>query len=364
VTEGSAPPALVDVGAPELKLMQLGDRWILVPCSGVTVNGRPVSGSTIVEPGDKIEVLGLVLSVAPGAGAPPAPAAPPAPPPATEPHPTPPPPPTAAAPASKNERHDPVKLADVASMVRKGGVESVGLKFPILLSGGDRPLGENVQALVYPIGSMRGRSRDKQPGETERLSIGRGRENEITVEDDMVSKRHAALVLRDGSWSLVDDGSSNGTFVDGQKLERGRPIAVAGPLSTLRFGPKARLVLMDEPSFRAFLRSILGDAVERKRFDTTRVKRAPPRRDIDRTGRIALPGVVLPIPVAGVSEIMSKVEAAPHDAHTYIITLEDAIVEEFESWAELEAFVEGSSRRIEKIEAKWEGGSSVVYLRS
>src|SRR5262245_61501450 len=102
--------------------MQLGDRWILVPCPGATLNGRPLTGSTIVEPGDKIEVLGLVLSVAPGAGAPPAP------PPAAEPQPT--SPPAAAAPAAtapapapaaKNEPRDPVKLADVASMVRKGG---------------------------------------------------------------------------------------------------------------------------------------------------------------------------------------------------------------------------------------------------
>jgi pSer/pThr/pTyr-binding forkhead associated (FHA) protein len=52
------------------------------------------------------------------------------------------------------------------------------------------------------------------------LSIGRSAENDIPVEDDFASARHARIEpRRDGVW-ISDDGSTNGTYVNGQKLER------------------------------------------------------------------------------------------------------------------------------------------------
>jgi pSer/pThr/pTyr-binding forkhead associated (FHA) protein len=39
----------------------------------------------------------------------------------------------------------------------------------------------------------------------------------LVVEDDTVSRRHAVLELREGTWRLRDLGSSNGTWVNGRR---------------------------------------------------------------------------------------------------------------------------------------------------
>jgi pSer/pThr/pTyr-binding forkhead associated (FHA) protein len=54
----------------------------------------------------------------------------------------------------------------------------------------------------------------------ERLVIGRDTDTDVTIEgDDAVSRLHAELVRVGGSWVVADDGlSTNGTFVDGERL--------------------------------------------------------------------------------------------------------------------------------------------------
>lgn len=50
-----------------------------------------------------------------------------------------------------------------------------------------------------------------------------------------VSRKHATLSLRDGTWTITDEGSTNGTFVDGSRLAPHIPrILPAG--ARLRFG--------------------------------------------------------------------------------------------------------------------------------
>jgi pSer/pThr/pTyr-binding forkhead associated (FHA) protein len=54
-----------------------------------------------------------------------------------------------------------------------------------------------------------------------RVRIGRDPENEIAVDDLLVSRFHAELRERpDGAHELVDLGSRNGTFVNGRAVER------------------------------------------------------------------------------------------------------------------------------------------------
>jgi FHA domain/DUF1707 SHOCT-like domain len=50
-----------------------------------------------------------------------------------------------------------------------------------------------------------------------RMVIGRSSTCDLVVEDDTVSRRHAALELRDGAWRLRDLGSRNGTWVNGRR---------------------------------------------------------------------------------------------------------------------------------------------------
>lgn len=50
--------------------------------------------------------------------------------------------------------------------------------------------------------------------------VGRKPARGLTVEHPTVSREHARLFRRDGSWHVADLNSSNGTFVNGQKVSR------------------------------------------------------------------------------------------------------------------------------------------------
>lgn len=51
-------------------------------------------------------------------------------------------------------------------------------------------------------------------------SIGRNVNNTIYVEDDFASANHAMLTFRGRSWFIEDQGSTNGTYVNGHRIER------------------------------------------------------------------------------------------------------------------------------------------------
>ena len=50
------------------------------------------------------------------------------------------------------------------------------------------------------------------------MVLGRHHECEVHLDDASVSRRHAALRRRDGMWTLVDLGSTNGTWVNGRRV--------------------------------------------------------------------------------------------------------------------------------------------------
>jgi FHA domain-containing protein len=56
-------------------------------------------------------------------------------------------------------------------------------------------------------------------------SIGRNVNNSIFVEDDFVSATHAMLTFRGRSWFVEDQGSTNGTYVNGHRIDR--PVALS-----------------------------------------------------------------------------------------------------------------------------------------
>ena len=66
----------------------------------------------------------------------------------------------------------------------------------------------------------------------EKIVVGRSLECGVVIDDDRVSRRHAALAAGPAGWTVADLGSKNGTLVDGRPL-------TAGPLpaqSWLSFG--------------------------------------------------------------------------------------------------------------------------------
>lgn len=56
-------------------------------------------------------------------------------------------------------------------------------------------------------------------------SLGRDVNNSIVLEDDFVSTSHAALTYRGRAWYVEDLGSTNGTFVNGVRVDGLSPLA-------------------------------------------------------------------------------------------------------------------------------------------
>jgi pSer/pThr/pTyr-binding forkhead associated (FHA) protein len=51
-----------------------------------------------------------------------------------------------------------------------------------------------------------------------RVSVGKGVANDIALDDGTVSRLHASLEAFDEGWCVTDLGSSNGTFVNGERI--------------------------------------------------------------------------------------------------------------------------------------------------
>src|SRR4051812_48321177 len=65
--------------------------------------------------------------------------------------------------------------------------------------------------------------------------VGRDPQSEVVLNDARVSWHHAILRARAGHWMVEDEGSTNGTFAEGRRVQE---IGV-GPGSVIRFGNPA-----------------------------------------------------------------------------------------------------------------------------
>jgi hypothetical protein len=54
--------------------------------------------------------------------------------------------------------------------------------------------------------------------DTDRVLVGRDPSCEVVLDDKSVSRRHACIERRGEGWAVVDQGSANGTFVDGEPI--------------------------------------------------------------------------------------------------------------------------------------------------
>ena len=50
--------------------------------------------------------------------------------------------------------------------------------------------------------------------------VGRGADNQVVLDGDSVSRRHAHFEQRSASWLIVDDGSTNGTYCNDEQISR------------------------------------------------------------------------------------------------------------------------------------------------
>jgi len=75
--------------------------------------------------------------------------------------------------------------------------------------------------------------------EGDQMTIGRDSTNEIVINDAEISRRHARLTFQGGKYVLEDLGSTNGTFVNGQRLAGPRVLKAGEVVS---FGEQIVLV--------------------------------------------------------------------------------------------------------------------------
>jgi diguanylate cyclase (GGDEF)-like protein len=66
------------------------------------------------------------------------------------------------------------------------------------------------------------------------LRVGRGTDNHIVLEGDSVSRRHAHFERRGSDWYVVDDGSTNGTYLNEEQVPRD---SVLGNGDRIKVGP-------------------------------------------------------------------------------------------------------------------------------
>ena len=98
------------------------------------------------------------------------------------------------------ERVDPISCLDERTLSHASETEAPGPGRYLEVQGAGR-------TLLIPIG-------------TEVIHIGRGLNADLHLDETSVSRRHAILVPRVAGARVLDDRSSNGTFVNGRRVQQ------------------------------------------------------------------------------------------------------------------------------------------------
>lgn len=76
--------------------------------------------------------------------------------------------------------------------------------------------GEKHAYILFLSGPLVGKLHQLNEGET---ILGRAQDSTIAVEDNRISRHHIAIILQNGETVLKDLGSTNGTFVNGKRIQ-------------------------------------------------------------------------------------------------------------------------------------------------
>ncbi len=64
----------------------------------------------------------------------------------------------------------------------------------------------------------------------QQITIGRAGDATLVLSDDYASTRHARIFPQDGQWLVEDLGSTNGTYLDRQKVTEPTPVPIGVPI--------------------------------------------------------------------------------------------------------------------------------------
>src|SRR5262249_47096365 len=64
----------------------------------------------------------------------------------------------------------------------------------------------------------------------QQITVGRAADATLVLTDDYASARHARLYPQNGEWIVEDLGSTNGTYLDRQKVTQPMPVPIGMPV--------------------------------------------------------------------------------------------------------------------------------------
>ncbi|GAA4282602.1 antibiotic biosynthesis regulator FhaB [Brevibacterium daeguense] len=63
------------------------------------------------------------------------------------------------------------------------------------------------------------------------ITLGRSGDNTVVLDDDFASSHHARILPSQGQWYVEDLGSTNGTFINQQRLTAAVPLRIGTPVT-------------------------------------------------------------------------------------------------------------------------------------
>ena len=84
-----------------------------------------------------------------------------------------------------------------------------------------------LHTLVVTGGALKGTTIDLNE---QQITLGRANDATLVLNDDYASSRHARIFPQDGQWIVEDLGSTNGTYLDRQKVTRPTPVPAGVPV--------------------------------------------------------------------------------------------------------------------------------------
>src|SRR5438445_3617098 len=205
------------------EIVQTPRGYLLVDSStnGTFVSETRVEGQRILQRADVIRIgdeqFRFYVDVAPAPAAPAAPATPPVVPPPAGPPP------------------GPAGSAQAAPQAPPGASARLRDTMPGFDAAPRPPQAGSLANFLVKSGTLKGQRLQVR---TPVANVGRADYNDLVIADGSVSTSHAKLQRREGVWVLVDLDSTNGRFVDGERVHGESPLA---PGAAVRFGDVQRV---------------------------------------------------------------------------------------------------------------------------
>ena len=118
-------------------------------------------------------------------------------------------------------------LGGPSATTRRGKARQAQAPRPARPSRAPRPGRGAPRVLVVTAGGLKGTSIDLAQ---QQITLGRANDATLVLNDDYASSRHARIFPQDGQWIVEDLGSTNGTYLDRQKVTRPMPVPLGVPI--------------------------------------------------------------------------------------------------------------------------------------